>query len=653
MIDNRIFKYSILLVLIGASMASANDDGLDKLSNLSLSDLKNVVTSVSKRPEDAFTAPAAIYVITQEDIKNSGLRTIPEILRMAPGLQVTQGDAGYWSITSRGFNADGFGNKLLVLMDGRSVYTPVYSGVYWDVQDTFIDDIARIEIIRGPGATLWGANAVNGVINIITKSAKDTQNNVVNVGMGKESKDFIEARHGGMAKDNLFYRVYGKRLDYDSSKTTNGANGGNEGNNNRTGFRADWGNAEANEFTVQGDAYYNDENINLYVPGGSFLRLDKYISSGENLITRWNHKHDNSAKSSLQVYFDNAVSGYDAVHQDNYTFDIDYQYSINIGNKHNLITGLGYRYIIDDIKGSELLSYTSRTRGRSLYSTFVQDTYKIIPEKLHITIGSKFEHNAFTGFEFEPSSRLAWYPNQKNTVWAAISRAVRTPNRAEDDVSLVVSPGPGYARWFGNRDFKSEEVIAYELGHRIKLTNNLSFDSTAFINQFSKLRTNEVSFANLPADTSVGLPFDNKAKAISKGFELASNLSVTDNWKLKGSYTFLTMHIEPTDGSTDTTVAGQSGMSPKHQFGIQSQLYLPHSVELTNSLYYVDELPNLGISSYYRFDSRIMWTPKPGLELSLVGQNLLDDRHQEFSAPINGTTNEIERNVYGKVTVRF
>ncbi len=649
MLYNHIIKYSVILVLLEVSIAKANDADLDKLSSLSFSDLKNVVTSVSKRPEEAFTAPAAVYVITQEDIKHSGLRTIPEILRMAPGLQVAQSDTQGWAITSRGFNSDGFGNKLLVLMDGRTVYTPLFSGVYWDAQDTFIDDIARIEIIRGPGATLWGANAVNGVVNIITKSAKDTQNNVVSAGIGKETKDFVEARHGGTYKDNIFYRVYGKRFDYDASKTIANVNGGNEGDSNRTGFRADW-DSDDNEFTVQGDAYDNHENLNLSLPDSSF-RSDVLAVSGSNLLARWGHTHDNNSKSSLQMYFDRASANYSLLHQDNYTFDTDYQYNVKINDKNDLIAGVGYRYITDNLEGSDLISYSPTSQGRSLYSTYIQDTYKIIPDKVHLTFGSKFEHNDYTGFEIEPSARVGYYPNPNNTIWAALSRAVRTPNRSENDLSLVVAPG--YVRWVGNRNFESEEVIAYELGYRLKATDNLLFDATAFINKYEKLRTNEYTEDNIPDDTVAGLPFDNKARATSKGFELASNWSVTNNWKLKGSYTFLTMNIETVDDSVDTLVTGQSGISPKHQFGIQSQVYLPFSVELSNSLYYVDNLPNIGIPGYYRFDSRIMWTVKPGLELSLVGQNLLDDRHQEFSQPLNGAANEIERNVYAKVTVRF
>jgi iron complex outermembrane recepter protein len=652
MFYKRLGTYSLLFMLFEVSVANAaQKTDFDKLSSLSLSDLQNIVTSVSKRPEEAFTAPAAVYVITQEDIKNSGLRSIPEILRMAPGVQVTQTDIGDWAITARGFNADGFGNKLLVLMDGRSVYTPLFSGVYWDAQDTFIDDIDRIEIIRGPGATLWGANAVNGVINIITKSAKDTQTNVVNVGIGTRTRDFQEARHGGVYDNDVFYRVYAKRFDYTSDRTVTGEDAKNGGWSNRAGFRIDWDKSEKDSLTFQGDVYDNKQDWNLSLPDGTTRPNDHWLASGLNIVTRWNHVHDDNAKSSLQTYFDHTYASYSPIESNISTIDFDYQYDTNFNDKNNVIMGVGYRYVTDKLPGSSYILYTPVSWGRSLYSTFIQDTFKIIPEKLHFTFGSKFEHNDFTGFEYEPSARIGWYPNEKNTVWASISRAVRTPNRSENDLSLAVAPG--LVRWLGNHDFKSERLIAYELGYRLKPTDNLLFDATTFINQYDRLRTNEVSFTNLPPDTILGLPFDNKAKAISKGFELSSTWLVTKYWQLKGSYTFLTIDIETVDDSTDTTVESQSGMSPKNQFNLQSQLYLSHSVELSNSLYYVQNLPTLEIPGYYRFDSRIMWTAKPGLELSLIGQNLLKSQHQEFSPTLYGVPTNIGRNIYGKVTVRF
>ena len=644
----HIVAYSIIIMILAISPAQAKDDDIDALANLSFSDLSTVVTSVSKRPEESFTAPAAVYVITHEDIQSSGLRTIPEILRMAPGLQVSQSLANVWAITSRGFSSE-FGNKLLVLIDGRTVYTPLFSGVYWEVQDTLIEDIERIEIIRGPGATLWGANAVNGVVNIITKSAQKTQTNVVNAGIGTSSnKDFIEAQTGDSTKGDVFYRVYAKHYDFDTMKSATGLFGTDSGNGDRAGFRVDGGKKDHNEYTIQGDIYDIHNPEELYATNGA-MYSDRQDDFGSNILTRWSHIYDDNAKSTLQMYLDQASNHYSVLHQDNYTADIDYQYDTKISAKNDLMAGVGYRFVTDSLHGTPILFYTPTSLPRSLYSTFIQDTYKIIPDKLHFTIGSKLEHNSFTGFEVEPSARVAWYPNNDNTLWASASRAVRTPSRSEEDISLLVEPG---VRWLGSNNAESEELIAYELGYRIKPSYNVLFDATTFINHYTHLVTHEL----VPGNSSAGmveLQLGNNAKATSSGFELASTWSVTKNWKLKGSYTFLVTDIETTNNSTDTTVVGQSGQSPKNQFNLASQLYLPHGVEFSNNLYYVDNLPNLGVPGYYRFDSRIMWTVRPGLELSLVGQNLLSSEHQEYSASLGSFPMDVGRSVYGKVTVRF
>jgi iron complex outermembrane receptor protein len=632
------------------AQGSQRDDSLGDLAKLSFEDLSNVVTSVSKRPEDPFRAPAAIYVITQDDIKHSGHRSIPELLRMVPGLQVAQSDPAVWAITSRGFNSDGFGNKLLVLIDGRTVYTPLFSGVYWDVQDVMLEDIERIEIIRGPGATLWGANAVNGVINIITKQAKDTQTTVISGGVGTETTAFGEARYGGRIGDKGFYRLYTKRFDNDSSKTVLNTDGGNSWNSNRAGFRADMNIGDSSAMTVQGDIYDNHQNLGLYLPDFTF-RDDKLRAAGGNFLATLDTTHDSGAQSSLKMYYDVASSHYSLLAQDNYTFDTEYQYLVPLNDRNTLITGVGYRFITDELRGSSLISYTPTSRDRNLYSAFIQDTYKLVPDLIDVTIGSKLEHNDFTGFEVQPGARISYYPTDNQTLWASVSRAVRTPNRSEDDLSLVVLPG--YIRWLGSRAFESEELIAYETGYRIHPVQQLTLDITGFVNDYDNLRTNEVTFDGLPSDTIVGLEFANNAKATSYGFEVSADWNVTSYWTLKGSYSFLQMDIHPTNDSTDSVAEDAEGISPKNQFSLHSQLYLPHDIEFSNSLYYVDNLGALDVPAYFRFDSRIGWKPVQNIELSLVGQNLLDDNHQEFSGPLHGIETEIGRNVYGMVTVRF
>lgn len=641
----------LCLFLGGLPLAafSEEDSNEKDLTDLSFEDLGDIVTSVSKKKEKAFEAPAAIYVITQEDIRHSGATSLPEILRMAPGVHVARVDSTGWSITSRGFNSDGFGNKLLVLIDGRSVYTPLFSGVYWDVQDIVLEDISRIEVIRGPGATLWGANAVNGVINVITKSASKTQTNYVTVGAGNEEHFFTEGRHGGKINENLHYRTYAKYFNRDSSVTTSGRSGGNRWYQSRTGFRADWA-KNSDEVTVQGDLYYGAEDINLStLPNGEF-RDQVLTVSGGNVLGRWRHKHQNESHSELQVYYDQANRYYSILDQNIHTFDVDYQYSTRFLDRHSITVGGRYRHIKDLLDGSSIMTFSPKKRGLHLYSGFIQDQINLIPERLNLTIGSKFEHNDYTGFEVQPSARLAFTPNEKNTFWGAVSRAVRTPNRAENDISLAVSPG--FVRWQGNQNFDSEDLTAFELGYRTKPLRNLFFDSALFYNLYNDLRTLELSPGPLPPDTIVGLDGDNRAKGKSYGFELSSVWDVTNYWKLKASYSHLRIKLYSKQ-TTDIVFKAEENLTPQNQFNFISQLYLPKSVSLSNSIYFVDDVEASGIEEYIRFDTRVAWKPKPGIEFSLVGQNLFDDAHQESAAPLHGSANEIERSVYGQATFRF
>lgn len=653
----RLFLILAALALPHLSYAQS-DSNLDDLLELDFKNLSEVVTSVSKKPESSFQAAAAIQVITQEDIKFSGVRNLAEALRMVPGIQVSRSDSSNWAITSRGFN-DGFGNKLLVLIDGRSIYTPLFSGVYWDMQDTLLQDIERIEVIRGPGATLWGANAVNGIINIITKKASDTQGTIISTGYGNEEKGFLEGRYGGNIDNKTFHRTYLKLFNKDETKTIAGNDGGNDWSGARGGFRIDHEQSKEHSFTFQGDVYDQDVNLNLNLPTNTspFINpiSDTVEQFGTNLLAKWNYKASDNINHTLQVYYDHAQYYYALLKHDISTFDIDFQSTWNLNKQNEIVWGTGYRYISDHLRGTDLISYVPEKRNVDLYSAFIQNKFTIIPETLSLTFGSKFEHNDFTGFEIQPSIRSTWTPSPNHTVWAAISRAVRTPNRSEDDVSVVVSNlNPGFIRWVGNRQFESEDVLAYEIGYRIKPKRNLLIDTTIFYNEYDDLRTNELDFsANIPADTALGLPFHNGAEGTTYGIEIASTWNVRDNWEIKAAYSYLNVDIQLKDFSTDSLALEDEGKAPKNQFNIRSNIYLPHNVELSNSLYYVDNLSSIGIPSFIQFDSRVSWEPVEGLELSLVGLNLFDDRHQEFTAPLHGEANEIDRSIYGQITWRY
>ena len=617
---------------------------------LSLDQLRNIeVTSVSKTPENSFNSPAAISVITSEDIRRSGATSVAEALRLVPGLQVARVNSNTWAITSRGFTGQ-FANKLLVMIDGRTVYTPLFSGVYWDVQDMMLEDIKRIEVIRGPGATLWGANAVNGVINIITKSASETQGALASGLYGTKYIGYqASTRYGGKVGDDTYYRVYAKRTDQEQTELLSGLKAHDGWDVWRTGFRVDWEDKDRNNITVQGDAYNQGKAmrvIPISLTPQTMYHQDS--ADGGNAILRWSHKNDNSSESVVQFYVDRTLRDDILLEQKLETIDFDYQNTWNFNDRNELVSGAGFRKYWSDLVSTPYYNFNPSNTTNNLYSSFVQDKYSIIPKKLFLTLGTKVEHYDFTGVELEPSVRLSWLPTDSQTVWASVSKAARTPSIGEENISLIASTFPrtqGLVINKGNTNQEAENLIAYELGYRIWPRSNLSFDATTFYNDYKNLVTNgtpSLSGRNLI------LPINNLGKAQTYGLELASTWDVTEKWRLIGSYTLLRMNID-----ADSTTKLATGKSPQNQFQIRSHYNFPHNIEFDNMLYYVEDLPALSIDGYTRFDSRLSWKATNAVELSLVGQNLFDNRHQEFSAPLNLSASDIGRVVYAKVTVQF
>lgn len=655
------FLLSITSALVFSQQAfAAQGSSLDALGDISLENLGSIVTSVSKKPEDSFKAAAAITVITQEDIRLSGATHVAELLRMVPGLDVARIDSPDWAISSRGFN-DEFANKLLVLVDGRTVYTPLFSGVYWDIQDVVLEDIERIEVIRGPGAALWGANAVNGVINIITKKAEKTQGTYVSQLIGTQDRSITEARYGGAVGDDLFYRAYAKYTDRMAEETLDHSNAGNHWNTGKAGFRTDYDVSPTRKITVQGDIYNENQDLNVFPPSfttppATYVR-DSYNSHGMNLLGRWTEKHGDGMESTFQAYYDFQSPDYSLLKQDISTFDFDYQTSWAYNDRHQLVWGAGYRLVSDDFTGSPTISLTPSSRDTSLYSGFVQDTIALVPKTLDLTLGSKVEHNDYTDFELQPSAKLAWYPTNKQTVWASISRSVRTPSRSESDGSLNIQyvPSQGViAQEQGNPNFDSEVLKAYELGYRIRPTNNTSFDLSAFINDYDNLRTFEFGAPQITAaGPIVPLISQNLGAGQTYGFELSSTWDVTSLWSLKGSYTYTDLDLHTKEGSTDITIASEKDKIPKNQFNIRSNLKITDDIEWTNTVYYVDKLPFYSVDDYLRYDMGINWHVDKGIDVSLVGQDLFNNSHQEFGPSIQSVPNLIERNIYAKITFRY
>lgn len=647
------------------------------LTELSLEELLEIeVNIVAKKLEKRSESPAAVSVVTQDDIRRSGATSIPEALRLVPGLQVARVDASEWAVSARGFNGV-FANKLLVLQDGRSIYTPLFSGVFWDVQGTMIEDIDRIEVIRGPGATLWGANAVNGVINILTKSAKETQGTLITSGGGTAERAFGGIRYGGQIGESAFFRVYGTYAEHDDSALPDGHDADDSWRMGRGGFRVDWDVSDQNLLTFQGDAYGGlvHQVFGTYDPANppsySSTVKDDFTVGGGNVQGRWSHTFAPDSELRLQVYYDRTERDSAIFREDCDTFDVDMQHRFPLGERHDVIWGAGYRVTSDEVGNSPTISLIPDRRRTQLFSAFVQDEITLVPDRLRLMLGTKLEHNDFTGFEVQPSGRLIWMPCGNQALWASVSRAVRTPSRAEDDVKFnqVVPPGGlfpgsplGVATTYGNRDRESEDLLAYEIGYRVQPHETLSLELAAFYNDYDHLRSVEFgpsptqppSAPPPPPGVFVPLHVANGLYGETYGVEAAATWEITPWWRLQPAYTFLQMQLHTRSGSTDTTSEQDEGKSPHHQLSLRSSLDLPHDVSLDCILRYVDNLPAIQVSSYVTLDIRLGWRPTKNLELAIVGQNLLDNQHPEFSPSfINTQRTEVRRGVYGKITLRF
>ena len=642
-----------------AGIAHADAPSTGDLKQLSVEELMNIeVTSVARHPEKLLQAAAAIQVITQEQIRRSGATSIPEALRLADNLEVAQKNSHDWAISARGFNT-ALGNKLLVMIDGRTVYTPLYSGVFWDVQDYLLEDIDRIEVISGPGGTLWGANAVNGVINIITKSAADTKGLYAEAGGGKQLEEFGGARYGGTLGSNVDFRVYGKYFDRADEIFTNGSRAPDAWHQERGGFRLDSQVSAQDALSLHGDFYDGHENVDTGGVGAG-------EAGGGNIVGHWTHVFSDESDLSLQSYYDRthlvdpiapvylggilelAPAGY--LRDDLTTLDTDFQHRFALGTRNHIVWGVGYRYTHDVVRNAPGIGFFPAVFNQSLYSAFVQDEF-LLGHDWSATVGSKLEHNDYTGFEYEPNVRLEWSLATGQALWSAISRAVRTPSRIDRNFEQPVPPAPVLLE--GSNSFESEYVTAYELGYHGGLGSRVTGSVSTFYNVYSNVRS--VSFT--PA-TILPLYFQNNLEGHTWGVELSANYQVLENWSLHAGYNLLEENIRVKPGQFDLTNGLNETADPKHQFSIRSALNLPWQVNLDAALRWVDALrTNNGalpgtVPSYFEADTRLAWQATQGLELAVVGQNLLHAHHLEYGYP-SPTTVQIERSVYGKIAWRY
>jgi len=620
-----------------AQQAAALDPAA--LKRLSVEELMDIdVTSVSKRSEPLSTAAAAISVITSEDIRRYGATSLPELLRLATGLEVARADGHTWAISARGFDIT-TANKLQVLIDGRSIYTPLFSGVFWDVQDTLLADIDRIEVIRGPGAALWGANAVNGVINIITKDAAQTQGGRVFAAAGGDEGAAAGVRYGGKLGDGASYRAYARFSHYDPLVFPNGASARDPLQRTQGGFRLDGGTGGAggvgsDAYTVQGDLY-----TGFY---GDPFAADADLNGG-NLLGRWTRRTSATADWKLQVYADLTHRSIPRLFaEQRSTYDLDLQRHVHAG-AHDVLWGVGYRVSGDQVTNSDVIAFLPARRTETLASAFARDEIALVRDRLHLVAGTELEHNDYTGFELQPTLRLAYTPSPKETLWSAVSRAVRTPTRIDTDVRFFAGPVTAVE---GSPGFRSEVVVSYELGWRIQPAPGLSLDTATFYSVYDHLRSQEATDGGLPVVLA------NKAKATTAGIEVSANYQMRPWLRWTAGYSYLDERFGLEPGSSDPTGGTAEGDDPGNQLSLRASLDLPRRVQLDFFLRHVGELPQPVVPAYTELDVRLGWEPVAGLELSLVGRNLLHPHHAEFGAA-GPLAQEVPRSVFGRAAWRF
>ncbi|ELR71123.1 TonB-dependent receptor, plug [Fulvivirga imtechensis AK7] len=603
---------------------------MSDLKKLSLEELMNVeVTLVSGRPKKLHETASAIQVIPNEFIRRSAAARLPEALRLAPNLQVAQSSSHGWAITARGFNgaplsSNSMANKLLVMLDGRTIYTPLFAGVFWDIQNVVLEDVDKIEVISGPGGTLWGANAVNGVINIVRKSATDTQGFYVSGSAGTLLNHQIDVRYGGKLGEKMHYRVYGQRMDYNHTYNNDDEDATDSWRMNQAGFRVDYEPSAKNTVTLQGDFYKGSENG----PDSSYL-------DGQNLMIDWKHTISERSDFDLQVYFDRTWRDQPLTtfNQQLTTYDIDFSHFFSFGDRHRIVWGVGYRHMRDRINNAApLLEFDPADLNFSFFNVFARDEVGIIPNKVKLIFGAKLSDNYYSGLGFQPSGRISWMPDSDHTVWAAVSHALRSPGRFDADMVVPFD---------GKNNFDWEKVTAFEAGHRMLVSKHVNFSLAAFYNKYKDLRSIDL--------VNTTITIENNQKASSWGAELSFDSQISKWWRLRGGYTYLNISIDKTaptvfDGS-DTF----ESLDADHHFMIQSMMDLPANFFVDVVGRYTSELeasPSLATPEYFTIDARIAWKYQQ-LEFSVSGRNLLDQKLEEFGR------SQIPRNIYGTVTWRM
>jgi iron complex outermembrane receptor protein len=628
---------------------------------MSLEELMSIeVSTVSRNSEPTATLPAAVFVITHEDIRRSGATTLPEALRLAPGIQVARIDASRYAIGLRGF-PDRLARSMLVLMDGRAVYSPLFAGTYWEVQDTMLEDIERIEIIRGPGGTLWGANAVNGIINIVTRRAHDTRGTLVSAAAGGDIRGPAAVRYGTTAGPHGFVRAYAKVFDRDLQLDPAG-DADEDWRLGQAGFRGDWTLGPSRSLTVQGDVFRGELAQRvvtpLTAPPFSVSSTRTAALSGGNLLARWIAPAA-GGDYQVQAYYDRTGRDEQPVAETRDRLDVDFQHRRRLGRRHGLVWGAGYRLTTGRITAVAPSAFFPPDRTDSLYTAFAQDDITLAPDRLHLVLGAKIEHNDYSGFEIQPSARLMWTIDAAQGVFAAATRAVRTPSRVETDyttTSLANPAVPAFVRLQPNPRFVPEELIAYELGYRAQAAQTLYVTVSAFVNQLddtlsTELLPSSVETTPPPARLILPVTFANGLGGNSHGVEITGDLRPVSWWRGTANYSWLRVQMTKAAGSADVSQERRyEGLSPQHQVQVSSSLTLPRRVSVDAVVRYVSSLPAGPVPAYGTSTLRAAWQPRPDLELAVVGQNLHEARHLEW--PSGTSSVPVRRRAYLTLTWR-
>jgi iron complex outermembrane receptor protein len=610
--------------------------------------------SLNKKQESAFDSPSAIYQLSSEEIRRSGVTSIPEALRLIPGIQVARMNGHTYAITVRGFNRQ-FSNKLLVMIDGRIIYTTLFSGIFWDLYDYVLEDIDKIEVIRGSGGALWGSNAVNGVINIITKNTKDTKGLYLSQNVGNYNKSITEIRYGDKLDKNKNYRFYLKNSNRQGlSRVKDNLNNQDGIRQDRFGFRYD-DDSDLNKsykLSLFGDFSKTNTDNYFHINNRNYAKKD----DSANIMTNLTYNITNNSQIFFNSYLENNNTINNNLLKRNekiLNFDVQNFYNFNANNEFTW--GIGYRQIIDDIVNNDIskIQYLPRHRDNSIIFGLIQNKF-IVNDKFNVVTGIKTEKNSFvTNFQYQPNIRLSYYPNKNQTIWSSWSKSIRTPTRGEFDLYIN-----DYGLR-GNKNFGVEKLYSYEIGNRIKFNNKLNLDNTVFLNKYSNLRTNETNNNNVF--------FENKGKGNVYGLETVLKYKYNNNLRTELSYEYLSMNLKYNQNSTElNTIFGASdslsvseGSSPKHQIKLKSFYNIANNIEFDNFLFYVDNLPNIngvnkkGIPSYLRYDARFGYLPSANLDLSFGLQNVFNTRHKEFKSSLYNKDTYIGRSYFIKIAWQY